>query len=143
MSMTKREKVVFDNLFDVTQDIEKTGNSRHAAAVIKKGAVYGLGVNSSKTDPMQRQYSDHPLKVCIHAEVAAIKRASSHLRTRDLSNCTLMVVRSKSDDDGNILLGNSKPCDACQKAIDEHGIRKVIYSIDNGYKVEKTYRSNK
>lgn len=138
MSMTKREMTIFENLFETTQDITKTANSRHAAAIVRKGVVYGLGVNSYKTDPAQRRFSG-PKRTCIHAEMAAIKRASAALRTNDLSNYTLMVVRSKHDGE-DVIYGNSKPCNGCQKAIEEYNIRKVIYSVDGGYTVERTFK---
>lgn len=141
MSFTKREKIIIDNLFDITKDIEGVRSSRHAAAVVKRGIVYGMGVNSNKTDAFQQQFTNNPEKVFSHAEIAALKRTKNQLRTDDLSDFTLIIIRGKKDDGTNEWqFGDSKPCDMCQKAIESFGIRKIIYSIEDGIKVEKIYR---
>lgn len=148
MGMNKKEQLVYENLFYLSQTIEKIGNSRHAAAIIRKGITYSIGINSDKTDPFQRQFATDPdcdRDFCIHAEMAAIKRAVNTLRISDLSHYTLIVVRCKTTVDhmrnNKLVFGNSKPCEACQNAIDAHNIRKVIYSLDHGYKIEKTFPS--
>lgn len=133
--MNKREQAVFSNLFDICADVEPVDGSRHAAAVIRKGVVYGNGINVAKTDPMQQKYCRVEGKAYIHAEMLAIKRAVARLKTGDLSGCTMVVVRSKYNGDREDVLGNSKPCMACQAAIKQHGIRRVVYSLDDGYGV--------
>jgi guanine deaminase len=51
-----------------------------------------------------------------HAEVAAIRSASSFLKTHDLSDC--------------ILYSSCEPCPMCLGAIYWAGIKKVVYSCD-------------
>lgn len=134
--MNKREKITFNNLFDISVDIEPVDGSRHAAAVMKKGGkIYGMGINVAKTDPMQQRFCETEGKAFIHAEMLAIKRAIVHLKKTDLSACTLIVVRSKYNTDKEDVLGMSKPCEACAAAIKKYGIKKVIYSTDDGYGV--------
>lgn len=48
---------------------------------------------------------------------------------RKLKKCDLIVVRPN--------FKNSKPCKNCLKIIQEFGINKVYYSINQGLKVEK------
>ena len=133
--MKRKEQLIFDNLFAICSDVEPVDGSRHAAAVMKRGVIYGSGVNIAKTDPMQQRFCSTEGKAFIHAEMLAIKRAISQLRTNDLSDCTLVVVRSKYNHNKENVLGNSKPCEACQAAIEHHGIRRTIYSLDDGYGV--------
>lgn len=138
--MNKRERAVFDNLFELSTDIEPVHNSRHAAAVVRKGIIYGIGINSTKTDPMQQRYCKLHNAGYMHAEMSAIKRTTTHLRTDDLSGHTIIVVRSKYNEAQKDVLGNSKPCEACQQAIEAHGIIRLIYSLNDGYKIEKRVR---
>lgn len=143
MAVTNREKIIIDLLFELSNDMEKVGNAKHAAAVVKKGVIYSIGVNSEKSDPMQYRFSNDDNKTARHAEMVAIKRALAKLRVKTLEGYTLFVIRSKGDGKGGCMYGNSRPCEACQTAIDTYGIDKLVYSVDGGYKVEKLYREHK
>lgn len=137
MQITKREQNIFDNLFGIACDMVAVDNSKHAAAIVRKGIPFGMGINLNKTDPMQRRFGNKN-NAFIHAEISAIKRAASKLRTKDLNGYTLVVVRSKYDKEHNHILGNSKPCSACQAAIKAFNIGKVIYSSDDGVVIEQS-----
>jgi len=67
------------------------------------------------------------LGVC--AESLAIKKAPAKL----LKNTTILVCRVNKS--GN--LGMAKPCSKCKKAIAKAGIKKVIYSSPDGWKIMK------
>jgi len=51
-----------------------------------------------------------------HAEILAIRKASDHLKTHDLSDCTLYT--------------SCEPCPMCLGAVYWSGIKKVVYAAD-------------
>lgn len=104
--------------------------SRHAAAIIYRHRIVSLGTNHMKTHPFQTKYQRRPDSIYLHAEVSAIKRATHYLSERELTRSVLISVRVKYDNALNPQWGMSKPCEGCQRAIAEFGIRSVWYSTD-------------
>jgi tRNA(Arg) A34 adenosine deaminase TadA len=130
MQISKREYNMLNMLFDVACDVTPVKTSRHAAAILKRGIPVAMGINLNKTDPIHRRVGCN-YKTLIHAECAAIKRAAAKLKTESLKDCTLVVVRSKMDQNQTYLFGNSKPCHLCESIINNFHIRRVIYSIES------------
>jgi|SRR4051812_20151218 len=93
---------------------KSTLNHRHGAAIIYRNKVISSH-NYLKTDQKQRS---------IHAEVAAIQKFMVYYPKRFLQEATLLVVRVNRSGD----VCNSKPCSACQKYIEKHGIPVTYYS---------------
>jgi deoxycytidylate deaminase len=104
--------------------------SRHAAAIVYRNRIVAVGTNHFKTHPFQIKYRRRPDAIYLHAEVAAIKRAIWHLSEKELKRSMLISVRIKYDNRLNPRLGMSKPCEGCQKAIAEFGIRHVYYTTE-------------
>lgn len=50
-----------------------------------------------------------------------------------LPNATLVTYRNKKDGS----LGMSRPCDRCMQLIKKLGIKKLLYTTDNGFAEEK------
>lgn len=99
---------------------------RMAAVIVdRRGVVISYGMNSRKSDPMAAKYGRHPDAVYPHAELAAIKRALTVIGVEDLADCTLFVARVLKN--GTEAL--AKPCCGCQRAINEFGIKNVIWTI--------------
>ena len=106
------------------------------AIAIRGNKLISHGFNSLKTDPMPlaiarkrkvpsmyEHSKDHYISPHLHAEVAALKKAGL-----DSGIDTIIVLRiSKAG-----LFAIAKPCQICQAVLREHGVKKVIYSIDNG-----------
>lgn len=88
------------------------------AVIARRKKIVGIGRNSYKTDPLQSRYSRHPLSVCKHAEIDAIKNAIKRDRNVDLRGTSISVARVFSD--GTV--GIAKPCEGCQKALRAYGI---------------------
>lgn len=105
--------------------------SRHAAAVLYRNRIISLGTNHFKTHPFQIKYRRRPDAIYLHAEVAAIKRAIRQLSEKELKRAILISVRIKYDNQLTPRLGMSKPCEGCQRAIAEFGIRQVYYTTEN------------
>ena len=90
-----------------------------------KKTVLGAGFNKN----------DHPVlytnkvpslhsNMGLHAEVAAI----SSLDNKTTKDAILYVVRLRKND----TLAMAKPCSSCEWVIGAMGIKRVIYSLDDG-----------
>lgn len=138
-NIKKKEIVIANNLLDICFDVKPINSSRHAAAIIdKRGNIFGLGSNSTKTDPFQLQFTkDKPMRICRHAEILAMKRALNRLNVNSLTGLSLIVVRGVVDSQKRptkISFGESHPCEMCYGAIAALKISKVVYSTTEGLK---------
>lgn len=104
------------------------GRQYHLAAILKRGGkVIRVGVNTDKTHPrFKRQYEDGEWGSHMHAEMNVLRFAQP--------GDVIEVMRfSKSEE-----LTMAKPCRWCQKFIREAGIKKVLYTNDDGVWEEMT-----
>jgi deoxycytidylate deaminase len=81
---------------------------KHAAILMKGGKPIAAGHNGD----------------AIHAEHAAINRAWRS----GTEGATIIVIRVRK----NGTMGMSKPCDACMNRLIEAGVKRVIYSDNDG-----------
>jgi pyrimidine deaminase RibD-like protein len=87
--------------------------------VVKKGgAVQAIGWNIKKGDPT---YLDDHTNCSVHAEIHALRQMNY-----EASGCTLFVARIMKA--GGI--GLAKPCHNCQQVIEDAGVKRVIFTID-------------
>lgn len=98
-----------------------TERQRHGSVIAVGRRVLSVGVNTFRSRP--ETLSDPKHHASFHAEVAAIRA----LRTVP-QGATIYVARVLK----NGAPGLSKPCAACYATITEAGIRRVIYSADDG-----------
>lgn len=101
---------------------------RHALTAIiydKKGRVLSIGKNSyTKTHPkMYRlgKITGKPENIFLHAEIHAI------IKCRNLRKAHKIFI-ARHDKKGNPRL--AKPCEICQGAIKEAGIKVIEYTVD-------------
>ena len=108
--------------------------ARLAAALIYKNKVVAYGFNSLKSSPWQVKYGRNPDSIFLHAETDCLYRSVRRLDDRELSKSTLYVARVKkvSPFTPALVSGLAKPCSGCMRAIVQHRIRRVIYTLDNG-----------
>ena len=111
-----------DRMATLAEKVVELDRFRHnVIAIVEKGGnILAVGFNNmEKTHPVyfQGEYS-----LGIHAEYDALRQ----VKFQDLSNASLYVFRFKRDGE----LGESKPCEHCQKEIEESGIGKVFYYED-------------
>lgn len=108
--------------------IETARRSEHVfrarlCAVItdKSGKVISKGINQRKTHPLQIKHAGriNPEACFLHAEIAAL------VKCRGVPH-TMFVARVLKD--GTPAL--AKPCPICQAAIEEAGIKEVVYTLD-------------
>jgi tRNA(Arg) A34 adenosine deaminase TadA len=98
-----------------------------AAVYDKHGKLIASGWNKTKSHPYQSILAkrvNQPSKIYLHAEVAAILAA---IKTRRIPH-TIIVTRVTRQN----TLSMAKPCEICQLAIKEAGIKQVIYTDSKG-----------
>ena len=65
-------------------------------------------------------------KNCLHAEIDALIKAEDS----DCKGATLYVARRGLDNKIRL----SKPCDACFNCVKDLGIKRIVYTIEDGIK---------
>lgn len=123
---------ILNVLEQICLDRERTFFANVAAAIVYRRNIISIGVNTKKTDPLQKRFTHHHEAVFLHAELAAIKRAMAILRSDQLQNATLYVCRLKASgpQDHTATWGLAKPCRSCEAGIRKFGIKRVIYTTD-------------
>lgn len=102
---------------------------RHGAVLTRGGNVISTGFNKDRNDPRLCS-PEHILQHCsTHAEASAIMQAGPAAR-----GSVLYVVRVNKKSK----LLNSRPCPRCWDAIRAAGVRKVVYSTDEGIAMSRT-----
>ena len=109
-------------------------HEKFAAAVVYRNRIISVGMNSMKSHPLQAKYSKNEHAIFLHAEVAAIKNALREMDVDDLSKCELYIARVKKEKPftKKFVWGLSKPCAGCERAIAEFGLKRTIYTCDDG-----------
>jgi len=102
------------------------GNQFLGAVIATKTRILGTGANRQKTHPLQKMYGGEK-RLYLHAEVDALISA---LRHNTLEKATIYIVRKMKHGKGE--RGLAKPCVNCKAAIIEAGIKRIVYSTNNG-----------
>lgn len=109
---------------------------RVACAIYKGSAKIAQSVNERKTHPMMEKYNDMYMNFSrrpfLHAEINALLQAGWREGEGNLSGCVLYVAR-KLNKAG---YGEACPCPTCMAAIIDSGIKKIVYTNNNGYSVQ-------
>lgn len=86
----------------------------------KRGKIISEGFNRLKTHPIQARYAKkygNIHQIFLHAEISAL------IKCREIPH-TIFIVRHLKN--GNEGIG--KPCEICEMAIKESGIKNIIYT---------------
>lgn len=102
----KEERFLLQHALKIAEKGIDTGHGPFGAVITKNGKIIAEANN-------EVVISNDPTA---HAEVLAIRRASSFLKTHDLSDCVLYT--------------SCEPCPMCLGAIYWSGIKKVVYATD-------------
>jgi deoxycytidylate deaminase len=107
---------------------KSSARNTHGAVVVKSGRVVGTGYNRNRNHP--RIVSPEHIKTdcSFHAEEIAIREAGDNSRGAIIY--VARVNRQGSDRD-------SKPCPRCVSLIQEVGIKRVIYTSEEGIHVNQ------
>jgi deoxycytidylate deaminase len=105
-----------------TESLKVDFRSRIGSVLVKGRKPVSIGRNKPlKTHPLLRKYDSFKT---MHAEIDACIGIDRHL----IMGSILYVYREGAD--GNLAM--SKPCEMCQKILKELGVKKVMYTIENG-----------
>ena len=96
------------------------------SAYVEAGKII-IASNHNKTHPMSKKYDSR--HECIHAEHEALRNID------DASRGVLFVYRETKAGD----VAMARPCDGCQRLLRDKNVRKVIYTTENGFAVEKIF----
>lgn len=95
-----------------------TERQKHGALVVKSGKTLAVGVNRFRNDP--NIVTDPKRQASVHAEIAVLNALSGV----DLRGAAVYVARVNRM--GAPML--SKPCEDCEAALIERGVRKVYWT---------------
>ena len=95
--------------------------ARHGAIITRNGKTIAVGINRRINNPAH--VTNTKTDVTVHAEVAALNAC----RKTNLNGAIVYVARVLKDDTPAM----SKPCENCQKALKERGVKVVHYTIDS------------
>jgi pyrimidine deaminase RibD-like protein len=99
-------------------------NKRHGAIIVKSGRVVGTGFNRFKNHPHNIPEELIKVHCSRHAEEVALREAGSNSR-----GAILYVARVNRQG----IDRNSKPCYIRNELIENSGIKKVIYTVEEVY----------
>jgi len=106
---------------------------KHGCVIVLDNVIISSGYNYKITNNghsvPQSKSVDAKKTFSIHAEISTIKK----VKHKDLSRCELYVVRIGPIDNVSCChtLKYSHPCEECVSCIEEHGIKKVFYSVNS------------
>ncbi len=115
-------------MIEVAAALAKTSTDfqHRLGAVItnKKGTIISSGINVRKTHPLQARHARfiNPDACFLHAEVSAL------VKCREVPH-TLYVARILKNGDTAL----AKPCEICELAIKEAGVKHVVYTVGSGF----------
>ena len=125
----------------ITLALQESLNSTYSrvrigAVLVDGNYIVSKGANLSTSHPMQFRYNQRNQrdwhdgnKHNCHAEMNALIKSKRY----DLTNCEIFVARF--DRVGNLAM--CRPCPACQGALADAGISRVIYTSPQGIVKEK------
>ncbi len=101
------------------------GKIRHGAVLVKGGSVLSYGFNKDKFSSFAKKFRcEHMGPATSHAEIDCLLG----IPRKKTVGATIYVVRINQD--GQLRL--SKPCPMCHAALKHCGIKKVVYSTNDG-----------
>lgn len=125
---SKKNRSFLNKAFNLAGESELP-DFKHGAIIVKNGNQIGSGINALKNNPksLEPGYKAFGV-VSVHAEIAAIRSC----KKSNLEGATIYVARMGK----NGAMAMSRPCENCQKALKEAGIKKVFYTIDSSMNLD-------
>lgn len=96
-----------------------TERQKHGCVIVKGGRVISVGVNTFRNHP--NNVSNPDRESSFHAEI-------NTMRGLDVSGSTVYVARVNNRGQAKL----SKPCLECYKALKEAGVKRIIWTENNG-----------
>lgn len=135
-NLTNRDQRIFAVLIKQAIDVLPVKSSRITAAVVIKNQIISTGFNQKRTHPFQDRYKKNEHAIWLHGEINAIRNALNFVHPDELQKATLYIQRMKrTDDNSEWIQAMAKPCSGCLKCIVAFGLKRVVYSLDEGYSI--------
>lgn len=99
-----------------------------SAIIVKGGKIVSIGRNKPKMNTYIKNRAHHENCASIHAEIDAIFKVR---RKIDLKGCDMYVARITKHGDH----GMAAPCPMCMRTIERYGIKRVFYTLSDGYEM--------
>lgn len=116
-------------------DYDPTLEYNLCAIIVSGGRVLSVGYNNRSNSALQEFYKTQDYSCTLHAEVDAVLRVR---RKIDLRGSKIYVVRRLAGDTPDKpMFGMARPCLTCQTVLYRYGVRKMYYTIPNGFAAEK------
>ena len=118
------------NILDLSIKTALTSPSRKkvGAILLMKNRIISTGVNKEKkTHPFQARLAERVglfEKIYLHAEIHALVNARANADT---------IVVTRMGGHSHDELRMAKPCPVCSLALEEAGIKNIIYSTNDGF----------
>lgn len=116
MTLSKSQRQWLKLATKLAGKADKRIKSKHGCVIVKGNSIISTAHNRSRTNG--HWYTWNRVRCSFHAEEFAIRRAK-----RSLQGATIYIARVVSHG-----VSLSKPCEKCQKLIEQSGIRKIIYT---------------
>jgi deoxycytidylate deaminase len=117
------KNAILEKAINIAKSLPKQKYKLVATITDKKGRILSWGYNSySKTSPTQAYYAEktgYNLRIYLHSEIDAILK----LKYTD-KPYAIFIVRINHNGEPVF----AKPCEICQKAIQDIGIKKIYYT---------------
>jgi hypothetical protein len=101
------------------------GDFQHFSFVIKNNMIIEWSTNYSGQPLLFKGYQDHQK---IHSELMAFRRAKK-LIGKDLNTFEMLNIRLSRQNK----LRNSKPCDCCNRWLQDSGCTRMVYSTNDNF----------
>ena len=109
------------------------------AVAVYKGSIVAAAANTNKTSPLQKYYNiyryepaDTPCKA--HCETQLIQRLRWRFGNNlDWARVHIYIYREYK----NGKLAPSRPCPSCMAMLRDFGIKKIMYTTEDGFAEEK------
>lgn len=101
----------------------------HISFILDGTDIVSVGFNQVRTHPVCARYG---YRHSMHSEVHAAVRLPA---MQNLKKMTVVNMRLRNDEWGVPRLRLACPCSRCMNFLSDHGVKKVIYSTDDGWGV--------
>ena len=124
-NLSNKELYYYNIAIDIALESEQ--HYKLGCVIIKNGQIICRNCNDKRSRINGKNF------VCIHAEVNCIHNLLKYEKNqRKLKKYIIFVVRLGKDELGNTILRNAKPCKYCTESIKKIGLKKILFSNDNG-----------